>query len=186
MTSKNDYATHTLRNRITDLGQAAIHLARALGADRVIAAGHNEKRLAALGESADGTVLLATDPTEFATRLGKTGGPVDVVIDSLWGPYAPSALAALRTGGRYVNLGQSAGAEGVVNAALLRHAKLKMTGVSGSSLSPEQSAAAYSQVADFAAAGKLNLAIESYPLDEIGAAWSAQAASPGRKITLRP
>jgi NADPH:quinone reductase-like Zn-dependent oxidoreductase len=166
------------------LGQAAIHLARALGADRVIAAARNEKRLAALAGSTDGTVLLDTDPTEFATRLGKAGGPVDVVIDSLWGPYAPAALAALRTGGRYVNLGQSAGAEGAVDANLLRHSKLKLTGVSGSSLSPEQNASAYSQIADFAAAGQLPLPIESYPLHEIGAAWSAQAASPGKKITL--
>ena len=170
------------------LGRAAILLARALGAERIVAAARNEQRLADLAEEGDvdGTVALTTDPAEFGTRLDKVGGQVDVVIDSLWGSYAPCALAMLRTGGRYVNLGQSAGAEATVNAGLIRHSHLKITGVSGASLSPEQGAEAYSQVADFAAAGKLDLAIESHPLDQIASAWAAQAASPGKKITLRP
>lgn len=170
------------------LGRAAILLARALGAERIVAAARNEQRLADLADEGgvDGTVALTTDPAEFATRLDKVGGQVDAVIDSLWGPYAPCALAALRTGGRYVNLGQSAGAEATVNAGLIRHSHLKITGVSGASLSPEQGAEAFSQVADFAAAGQLGLAIESYPLDEVASAWAAQAASPGKKITLRP
>jgi NADPH:quinone reductase-like Zn-dependent oxidoreductase len=170
------------------LGRAVIRLARALGAERIVAAARNEQRLGELADEGgiDGTVVLTTDPAEFASRLDKAGGPVDVVVDSLWGPYAPSALAALRTGGRYVNLGQSAGAEATVNAGLIRHSHLKLTGLSGASLSPEQGAAAYAQVADFAVAGKLDLAIESYALDDVASAWQAQAASPGRKITLRP
>ena len=170
------------------LGRAAIRLARVLGADRIVAAARNEQRLGELADEggADGTVALTTDPAEFASRLDKVGGPVDVVVDSLWGPYAPCALAALRTGGRYVNLGQSAGAEGTVNAGLLRHAQVKLTGLSGASLSPEAATAAFSQVADFAAAGRLDLAIDDYSLDDVAAAWRAQAASPGRKIVLRP
>lgn len=170
------------------LGQAAMRLARALGAERIIAAGRNEQRLGELAArgGVDGTVALTTDLAEFGTRLEEVGGQVDVVIDSLWGPYAPCALASLRVGGRYVNLGQSAGAEATVNAGLIRHSHLKLTGVSGASIPPEQSAAAFSQVADRAAVGKLDLTIDRYPLDDVASAWAAQAASPGKKITLRP
>jgi hypothetical protein len=42
------------------------------------------------------------------------------------------------------------------------------------------------RAATYAAAGKLDLAIESCPLAEVADAWAAQAASPGKKIVLRP
>ncbi|MEY9968252.1 NADPH:quinone reductase-like Zn-dependent oxidoreductase [Streptacidiphilus sp. MAP12-16] len=167
------------------LGQALVHLARALGAGRVIAAGRNPQRLETLAEHAD-TLLLDSDPAEFAARLAKAGGPVDVVADLLWGPYASCALPSLLPDGRYVNLGQTAGAEAGIGAALLRHGHLKVTGFSGASLPPARATAAYREVAEFAAQGRLELAIDSYPLAEVGTAWAAQAASPGAKITLRP
>jgi len=58
--------------------------------------------------------------------------------------------------------------------------------VSGSSLSPEQSAAAYAEVAEYAAKGRLDLALSVQPLAEVAEAWAAQAASPGLKLVLRP
>ncbi|HEV2637295.1 MAG TPA: hypothetical protein VGX23_19235 [Actinocrinis sp.] len=102
----------------------------------------------------------------------------------------PASRSAARVSGaasaRAVNLGQSAGAEASVDMGLIRHSHLKLTGLSGASLTPEQSAAGYAQVAEFAVAGKMNLAIESDALDDVAAAWSAQASSPGRKIVVRP
>jgi NADPH:quinone reductase-like Zn-dependent oxidoreductase len=166
-------------------GQAFLHLTKALGAGRVLAAGRNEARLAALGDISDGAVLLEIDPAEFSARLEKVGGPVDVVVDALWGPYAQAALTALRPTGRLLNVGQSAGAQASVDAGTLRHGKLTVLGMSGASLTPEQSAAAYAEVAAYAAAGKLDLAREVYPFEEVGEAWAAQAASPGKKVVLR-
>jgi NADPH:quinone reductase-like Zn-dependent oxidoreductase len=167
-------------------GQAFLHLARALGAGRVIAAGRDEARLAALADLADDTVALDRDPAGFAGRLEKAGGPVDVVVDPLWGPYAQAALAALRPKGRLLNVGQCAGAEAAVDAGALRHPRLKVLGLSGASLTPEQSAAAYAEVAAYAAAGHLDLSLQVHPLDNVAEAWAAQAASPGRKLVLRP
>ncbi|WP_052441564.1 quinone oxidoreductase family protein [Streptacidiphilus anmyonensis] len=81
------------------LGQTLVHLARALGADHVVAAGRNPDRLKALGEAADATLLVdevptAGDPAALAEALAATvngfGGAVDVVIDLLWGPHTPT------------------------------------------------------------------------------------------------
>ncbi|MFC1400784.1 MULTISPECIES: zinc-binding alcohol dehydrogenase family protein [Streptacidiphilus] len=167
-------------------GQAFVHLARVLGAERVIAAGRDEARLAALSDLCDGTVLLDRDPAGFAAALEKAGGPVDVVVDPLWGPYVQAALAGLRPTGRLLNVGQVAGAEAAVDAGALRHSRLKVLGLSGGTLTPEQSAAAYAEVAGYAAAGRLDLALEVHPLDDVAGVWAAQAASPGRKLVLRP
>jgi NADPH:quinone reductase-like Zn-dependent oxidoreductase len=169
-------------------GQAFLHLARTLGAERVIAAGRNEERLAALEARGvvDGTALLDPDPAGFLSRLEKVGGQVDVVVDPLWGPYAQSALSALRSSGRLLNVGNSAGAEGTVGAGALRHGRLKVLGLSGSYLTPARSAEAYAQVAGYAAQGKLDLELATYPLGDVAEVWAAQAASPGKKLVLRP
>ena len=65
------------------------------------------------------------------------GGPVNVVIDPLWGDFAPAALAALGPGGRYVNVGQEAGVTATIDGGLLRHAGRIVTGFSGTTASPE-------------------------------------------------
>jgi hypothetical protein len=59
-------------------------------------------------------------------------------------------------------------------------------GLSGGSLTPEQSAAAYAEVAAHAVAGRFDLARDVHPLDDVAEAWAAQAASPGKKLVLRP
>lgn len=167
-------------------GQAFLHLARALGAGRIVAAGRDQARLAALAHLCDATVLLDPDPAGFRAALEPAGGPVDVLVDPLWGPYVGAALAALRPTGRLLNVGQCAGAEASVDAGALRHSRLRILGVSGSHLTPEQSATAYAEVAGYAAEGRLDLALSVRPLAEVTEAWAAQAASPGLKLVLRP
>jgi NADPH:quinone reductase-like Zn-dependent oxidoreductase len=181
-------------------GQAIVQVARALGAGRVVAAGRNQQRLDRLAATADdsgsdaaptgaapiSTVLLDPDPAAFVQQLEKTGGKVDVVVDTLWGPYAQPALAALAPTGRYFNVGGAAGGEATISAGLLRHGQLKMAGFSATALSAEEGNAACKDVFDLAVAGRLNLPIDTYPLDDIEAAWKAQAASPGAKIVIQP
>jgi NADPH:quinone reductase-like Zn-dependent oxidoreductase len=173
------------------LGQALVRVARELGAGRVVAAGRNPDRLKALADAADHTLPLAADAVEadatlLASELERLGGPVDVVADLLWGPYAAAALGAMKPGGRYLNLGQTAGGTAGVDAALLRHSHLRLSGFSAAALPPAQVVAAYREVADIAARGGLDLSVTRYPLAEVGAAWAAQAASPGAKIVLKP
>ena len=109
-----------------------------------------------------------------------------MVVDTIWGPYAQPGLACLAPTGRYMNVGSIAGSETTINAGLLRHGQLTMAGFSASALSGEESNAAYRDVIDLAVAGRLNLAVDTYPLDDIEAAWKAQAASPGAKIVIQP
>jgi NADPH:quinone reductase-like Zn-dependent oxidoreductase len=170
------------------LGQTLVHLARALGADRVVAAGRSADRLKALGDAVDATLLLDPDATTAPTpdTLAALGGPVDVVADLLWGAHTRLAQAALRPGGRWVNLAQSAGASATLDAAALRHRHLRVSGFSGTALTAAQVTAAYADLASLAATGALPIPVSVHPLSEVGTAWTAQSSSPGAKLVLRP
>ncbi|WP_034262316.1 quinone oxidoreductase family protein [Actinospica robiniae] len=174
------------------LGRVSVQLARALGAQTVLAVGRTAERLASLPPAADGgpdaTILLdATDPQDLRRRLAEAGGPVDVVIDSLWGPYAMPALSGLAFRGRYVNLGQSAGAEAAVDSGLLRHQWISLTGLSGAAIPPDRARAAFAYLMKLAASGRLSLPTHVHKLDDVARAWQAQAVgSPGAKLIVRP
>src|SRR3984885_14115827 len=88
------------------LGTAFLQLARLAGAKRVIAAGRNPERLAQL-PGADGVAVLGEEP--LSERLASLGGPVDLVVDPVWGPWAEPALACLKPGGGYLNGRPAAG-----------------------------------------------------------------------------
>ena len=93
------------------VGQVAVQAARLLGARRVIAgcrsAGAAER---AQRCGADAVVRLDTDDVaELARRFtDASDGPVDLVIDPLFGPPAAAALRTLRHYGRLVQLGSAA------------------------------------------------------------------------------
>ena len=75
-------------------GRIAVQVAKHLGAKRVIGAGRNAERLAALTElGADDTVQLST--ATAASDLARAAGDVDVVIDYLWGPPTVDAMVAV-------------------------------------------------------------------------------------------
>ena len=93
------------------VGQAAVQLARLYGAARVVAAARShDGQQRALAAGADAVVALDTDDVaELAARLGAAvDGPVDLVLDPLYGVPAAAAAKCLRPGGRLVNLGGSA------------------------------------------------------------------------------
>lgn len=128
-----------------------------------------------------------TNPNNLARQVAETGGPVDVVIDSLWGPYAMPALSGLKSRGRYVNLGQSAGAEANVDSGLLRHRSINLTGLSGATIPPDRARAAFADLMRLATAGLVSLPTRVYELDHVAQAWQEQAAgSPGVKLILHP
>jgi NADPH:quinone reductase-like Zn-dependent oxidoreductase len=168
------------------LGQASLQVARRLGADRIIAAGRDPERLAALGALADGTVLLGADEPagSLRARLDEAGGPVNVVVDPLAGPYAPQAVQCLAPGGRYLNVGDLAGPAMTVESGWLRHGGLTLTGFSGASVTPGQGIAAYGEVALLAASGTFGLPVRAFPASRVGEAWAAQSRSPGAKVVV--
>ena len=165
------------------LGTAFLQLARLAGAKRVIAAGRNPERLAQV-PAADGVAVLGEEP--LSERLATLGGPVDLVVDPVWGPWAEPALACLKPGGRYLNVGAAAGDGTAFHVEWLRAAQLTLIGFSATHAEPADIIASYQHVAALAAAGSLALPTATYPLDEATQAWEAQASSPGKKIVVIP
>jgi NADPH:quinone reductase-like Zn-dependent oxidoreductase len=160
------------------VGQAAIQLARLSGAGRVIAVSRSSgalDRAARLG--ADEGVLLLPDDDQMslADRLRDASGPVDLVLDPVFGVPAAAALRVLRPGGRLVNLGSSAAPAAPIDSATLRSGSLRVLGYTNNALSVAQRAESLAEVAGFAAEGRLTVAHELAPFADVAEAWTRQA-----------
>jgi NADPH:quinone reductase len=172
------------------VGQAAVQLARAAGARRVVAGARSAAaQERARDAGADAVVALDTDDhLALADRFAHAcDGPADLVLDPLFGAPAAAAARVLRPGGRLVNLGSSAGETSPLDSSTLRSRSLRVLGYTNNELSPERRGAAIRTVADAVARGALAVAHERVPLEQATAAWERQAAgaSAGR-IVLTP
>ena len=166
------------------LGTAFIQLARLAGAKRVIAAGRNPERLAQVSPAADGVALLGEEP--LPDQLASLGGPVDLVVDPVWGPWA-AAGAGLPEARRPLPERRRGGGDGTAfHVEWLRAAQLTLIGFSATRAEPADVLASYRHVAALAAAGSLTLPTATYSLDEATQAWEAQVSSPGKKIVVIP
>jgi NADPH:quinone reductase-like Zn-dependent oxidoreductase len=175
-------------------GKLAIRIARLLGAARVVAAGRNRTVLDTLGEyGADATITLdlpAKDLTEALARaVGETG--FQVVVDYVWGPPAEAFFAAITRREfadaayetRYVQVGESAGSNVSLAAAVLRSTPLSIMGTAG--IPPmEVLIDAMEKVMQHAASGELRIDTECVPLAEIEVAWKRDTR--GRRIVIVP
>lgn len=170
------------------VGQAAVQLARLGGARRVVAAARSATgRERAAKAGADAVVALDTeDVGELAARLSAAlDGPADLVLDPLFGAPAAAAARVLRPGGRLVNIGGSASETSPIDSSTLRGKSLRLLGYTNNELTPEQRAAAITEVAGHAVRGELSVIYETMPLDEAGKAWQRQAAgAPSGRIVL--
>lgn len=171
------------------VGQIAVQAAKHLGAGRIIAAARNTDGLRRSRElGADATVeLRGQSVAELSDQFREAaGGELDLVIDPLWGEPAVAALQALRTEGRLVNLGQSAGGEVVISSASVRSRMRSILGHANRMTPPGVRRDAYLTLLGEATTGRLRVDFEVLPLDEIARAWERQADSPHRKIVVRP
>ncbi|MBF8189601.1 zinc-binding alcohol dehydrogenase family protein [Nonomuraea sp. K274] len=161
------------------VGQAAVQLARVAGARRVVAAARSAAgRERAARAGADAVVALDTDDVAtLADRLSAAcDGPVDLVLDPLFGPPAAAAARTLRSSGRLVNLGSSAGETCPLDSSTLRSRSLRVLGYTNNELTREQRAAAVTRIAELAADERLSVAHEVVPLADAPAAWQRQSA----------
>jgi len=163
------------------VGQIGVQAAKLLGAGRVIAAGRDAEKLAEL--DADATVQL---PTTAEDLREAADGLIDVVLDPLWGEYAPVATEAMNVDGRLVMLGQSAGQQSTLDAGVVRGKALHILGHANAATPPETKYAAFRRMCEHAAAGELKVEYEDVPLDQVAAAWERQAESPHVKLILVP
>ena len=166
------------------VGQMAVQLAKPMGAGRVVGAGRSAERLTRVRElGADEVVELAGG--DLADRFERAaGGRPEIVIDSLWGEPAMAALRALATEGRLVNVGQSAGTEVRVPLESVRNRQGAIHAISSGWTGLERKAAAYRQLLEHVLAGRITVARDVLPLDEVAAAWQRQDASPGTKLVI--
>ena len=161
------------------VGQVAIQAARLCGAGRVVAAARSsraQERAEACG--ADAVVALRDDdePDELAGRLANAGArDVDVVIDPLCGVPATAALQLLAPGGRFVNLGSSAGDSATFSSATVRSRSAQVLGYTNNEISTEQKGEALLALLRHAAAGRMRVDHEVVPLDRLPEAWERQA-----------
>jgi NADPH2:quinone reductase len=171
------------------VGQLAVQVAHQRGAGRVIGVARDRValgRLLALG--ADAVVELRADEAieELAARLLAAGGPVDVILDGLYGIPLEAALRVCARRARVINIGNSAGATVQVPAGLLRGKQLTLSGFAGLHTPLRDKRAALTWLWTALACGELQIEVRTFPLEGSVAAWRAQTASPHAKCVILP
>ena len=167
------------------VGSISIQVARLLGAERVVAAGRDSDRLERARElGADETVVLDGGDLTEQLRAATGGDGPTLVVDALWGEPVRAAVEAAAPRARIVHVGQSAGPETTLASAAVRGKRLSILGHSNFGLSDDERGKAYLDVAEHLAAGRIRIDVETFSLDEVGAAWEAQGRGKKAVVTL--
>ncbi len=132
-------------------------------------------------------IALHDDAGAMTALLTSTlGTTADVVVDPVGGPAATAALRVLGLNGRLVNLGGSMADEATWSSSVVRSRSLEILGYTNNALSPAQRRDALTSVLEHAAAGRIHVAQETWPLQDAEEAWARQAsgAADGRIVLL--
>lgn len=164
------------------VGLVAVQAARILGASHIVAAARDAEALEAIRDLGATAVV----PIPQVCQTLDLGGPFDVVIDPLWGEPAEAAVRAAGYSARYVQLGQSAGAEATLRSGDIRGKSLAIVGFTLGHVPRDKTQAAYQRLIELASSGDLKVERETLPLDWAGEAWRRQQDSPHRKLVLVP
>lgn len=168
-----------------NVGAVAVQAARILGAAKVVAVGRDRARLGALHElGVDQTVALGGD--DFRDRLVQAleGTPPTLVLDALWGEPLEAALVVAAPGARIVHVGQSAGPTATVTSGLVRGKQLQILGYTNFGVPLDVVEQGYTDLVGHAVAGRIRVAAEAVPLENVGDAWARQAVGPDAKLVL--
>jgi len=154
------------------VGNATYQLARAQGADKVIAtAGSASKAAKARGLGFDDVVDLSAEGLADAVRRMTAGRGVDVVIESIGGDVTGQALSSLGVGGALITLGYSAGTQATINVTDLIWKRARMEGFSLFAQSPTTIATAWREILPLIVGGSVKPIIDRvYAFDEAGEA----------------
>jgi NADPH:quinone reductase-like Zn-dependent oxidoreductase len=175
-------------------GYLAVQNALLLGAERVIGAGRSLSGLERAAAAGARTVALSGDADADATALAgalDTGGPT-LVLDFVWGPVAETAFRALASGKfgeddseiKYVQIGSLAGAEAAVPSALLRSRKVTISGSGAGSVSGADIKTQIPRYIQLIGNGSVDVPFRTFPLSEIGTAWTESAKSGPRVVVV--
>jgi NADPH:quinone reductase-like Zn-dependent oxidoreductase len=168
------------------VGLVAVQAARILGASHIVGAGRNAEALEKARDLGAHAIVQLDGKREPSDLIEAGGGPFDVVIDPLWGRAAEIAVPAAGFSARYVQLGQSAGAEATLRSGDIRGKSLAIVGFTLGHVPRDKTEAAYHRLIELASSGELKIERETLPLDWVGEAWRRQQDSPHRKLVLVP
>jgi putative PIG3 family NAD(P)H quinone oxidoreductase len=110
------------------IGTAAIQMAKAADARVIVTAGSDEKCQRCLELGADVAVNYREGDFTAAAKQATDGRGVEVILDSIGGPYLAGNLAALAIGGRLVLIGLMGGAKAEIPLGLLLTRRLQVIG----------------------------------------------------------
>ena len=119
---------------------------------------------------------------DVADAFGSEG--FTVCIDPVWGEPLAGVLASAARHARIVHLGQSAGPEAPLRSADVRGKELTILGHSNFAMPADERNRASLELLDHLRAGRIEIAIERYPLDRAAEAWERQRSGPGGKIEI--
>jgi NADPH:quinone reductase len=171
------------------VGQLAIQIAHLMGAGRVIGVARDGaalSKLASLGADAVVALREGESVDELGVRMRRAAGSVDVVLDCLYGHPLEAALQVCAPHARVVNVGHSAGPVAAIPAGLLRGLQITLTGFAGVHVPLRDKRVALTWLWGALASGRISVAVNSIPLEDLPSAWSAQAASPHAKYVVVP
>jgi len=171
------------------VGQLAVQVAHQSGAGRVIGVARDRValgRLPALGADAVVELRAGESSEELTARLLAAAGPVDVVLDGLYGMPLEAALRVCAPRARVVNIGNPAGATAQIPAGLLRGKQLTLSGFAGLHTPLRDKRAGLTWLWAALARGDLRVEVRTFPLEELPVAWRAQAVSPHAKCVILP
>jgi NADPH:quinone reductase-like Zn-dependent oxidoreductase len=174
-------------------GAMAVRVARRLGAGRVVGAGRDPGRLAALVPAgADEVVRLTDDADATAEALAAAAADADIVIDYLWGKPAQQAIMALLTARSdrsrpldWIQIGAVAGPTIELPSVALRSANFRLQGSGQGSVSPRTYLAELPSLVDEITAGTIAVRANAVPLTEVEDAWT-RSETPGERTVLVP
>jgi NADPH2:quinone reductase len=167
------------------VGQMAVQLAAARRASSVVAVGRHRPGLDWLQSNGATATLELSESEDVAESLAvAAGGPIDIVIDPLWGAPAVGAITALADEGRLVNVGNTAGLQADMPLQAMRKARSSVIGLSSGWTPLPEKLDAFRFVLDQIATGADKVNLEAVPLDSIESAWARQEHFPHTKIVV--
>ena len=161
-------------------GRVAVQRAKLCGAERVVAAGRDVRKLERLRElGADEVVTMDGD---VAVACGGDGPTV--VIDPLWDGPVTTAVEAAAPKARIVHYGQSAGPEATLKSGTVRSKELELLGLSNFARTTEELRTSHHELLGHVKSGRLQVDFETFPLEDVDEAWRRQAAGAKAVVSI--
>jgi NADPH:quinone reductase-like Zn-dependent oxidoreductase len=173
-------------------GTMAVQVAKRLGAGRVVAAGRNPERLAALpAAGADEVVALTNDSETISQRLA-AAAEVDIVIDYLWGEPAVTAMMSVLKARAdrsramdWIQIGSVAGPTIELPSVALRSANLRIQGCGQGAVSSQAYLAELPALVEEIDTGTIAVHVHPVALADVEAAWRGPEPA-GQRTVLIP